>query len=205
MKKLIPLILIFVMASAAVGEVSTRVCEADGNTPFNDRPIMVGTKLKIIVSSDANSIDPYAVDLTIEGTDRDYGLLSAPVCLDAAGEGAWWYPWNDDLHQGFCFQTDENAEAGDWFTVDYNATKIGDCNVVFYDNFVPAYEIPFTHVRTRDFNKDTIVNFEDYAVLGSHWLETDCGDCGGADLTDDNDVDTYDLKLFTDYWLEKTE
>ena len=63
----------FGMVSVAVSEVSTRVCRADGSTPFEYLDIMVGTKLTIIVNSDANEIDPYAVDLFIEGANRDYG------------------------------------------------------------------------------------------------------------------------------------
>jgi hypothetical protein len=196
------------MTSLALGEVSTRVCEADGNTPFDGRDIMVGTKLTIIISSDANTIDPYAVDLVIEGTDRDYGYLSGARALEAAGTEPLLYPWEDDLHQGFCFLTDDDAVAGDWFIVDYNATAVGNCNVVFYDNFEFAYYIPFSHVRTRDFNNDTKVDFSDYAILASHWQETDCNDpdwCEGADLDINGSIDVNDLMLFCEYWLEKTE
>ena len=65
----------------------------------------------------------------------------------------------------------------------------------------------FTHVRTRDFNDDGIVNFEDFAVLGSNWRRTDCTEpenCSGTDLDTDGDVDYIDLKSFADFWLETT-
>lgn len=204
MKRLILLTLFFCTAQVAVGEVSTRVCRADGNTPLEYQEIMVGTELTIIVSSDANA-DSYPVDLFIEGPNRDYGLLSDACCLDAAGEGALVYPWDDDFYQGFCFQTGEIAEANDWFIADYNATNIGDCSVAFYDNFMFAYNIPFTHVPTRDFDGSTRVDFGDFTVLASYWQETDCNECGGADLDDGNNVDVNDLMLFTDYWLETTK
>lgn len=205
---LLALVLLFGMFSVTAGEVSTRVCLSAGNTPFDGRDIMVGTKLTIIISSDANTIDPYAVDLVIEGTDRDYGYLSGALALEAAGTEPFLYPWEDDLHQGFSFQTDVNAVAGDWFIVDYNATTVGDCNVVFYDNFELAYYIPFFHVRTRDFNSDTIVDFCDYATFASHWRETGCNDpnwCNGTDLDISGTVDVNDLMLFCEFWLERTE
>ena len=49
MKKLILLVALFF--SVASVEISARVCLADGNTPFEYRDIMVGTKLTIIVDS----------------------------------------------------------------------------------------------------------------------------------------------------------
>jgi hypothetical protein len=209
-QKLMFLVLFFSMASAVVGEVSTRVCEADGNTPFDGRDIMVGTKLTIIISSDANTIDPYPVDLIIEGTDRNYGYLSGAYALEAAGTKPLLYPWEDDLHQAFSFQTDVNAVAGDWFIVDYIATAVGDCNVGLYEWFSndPTYELSFSHVRTRDFNKDTKVDFRDFAVLASYWQEANCGDvndCEGTDLNTNGSVDVNDLMLFCEYWLERTK
>ena len=60
MKNLVIVILTLVFSSIAAGEVSTRVCLSDANTPleladpnipFVYRDIMVGTKLTIIVDS----------------------------------------------------------------------------------------------------------------------------------------------------------
>jgi hypothetical protein len=209
MKKVIPFMLFFGIASAAVGEVSTRVCEADGNTPFDGRDIMVGTKLTIIVSSDTGGYWPG--DLAIAGTNRDYGFLSGACALEAAGTAPLLYCWEDDQHQGFSFQTDEDAVAGDWFIIDYTATNIGDCNVGVYEWFSmdPIYELSFSHVRTRDFNNDTKVDFCDYAILASHWRATDCNEpcgwCEETDLDTNGSVDVNDLMLFCEYWLEKTE
>ena len=209
MKKVVLVTLLFAMTSVAAGEVSTRVCRADGLTPGPEDPnIMVGTKLTIIVSSDAGSVDPYPVDLLIMGDDRDYGVLSAGMGLPDAGGGAMVYSGDDDLYQGFYFQTDENVGPGDWFIVDYTATAIGDCNIGFYEWFMLTYEIPFTHVRTRDFDDNTKVNLVDFATLAFYWQRSDCSDpdrCGGADLDINDSVNIYDLMLFVDYWLEYTE
>ncbi|MFZ0033430.1 MAG: dockerin type I domain-containing protein [Sedimentisphaerales bacterium] len=208
MKKKTILLLFFCMTAPALGAVSTKVYLADGNTPFDGQDIMVGTKLTIIISSDANTIDPYPVDLVIEGADRNYGYLPEAYALEAAGIEPLIYPWEDDLHQGFSFQTDVNAVAGDWFIADYIATAVGNCMVAFYDNFEFAYYIPFSHVRTRDFNGDTKVDFADFAMLASYWQEANCGDvndCEGTDLDINGRVDVNDLMLFCDFWLEKTE
>ena len=231
MKKLILLMVFFGMAQLARGEVSTRVCLANGNMPleladpcipFVYRDIMVGTKLTIIVHSDLGGywdggglyiVDPY----------RDYGVLSGRdynnITLDwegsrfeAAGGQARVFDWEDDFMSGFDFYGDELAEAGDWFIIDYNATQIGDCNVAFYDYtvspFDPIYCLSFSHVRTRDFNKSTKVDFGDFTMFASHWRETGCVGpnwCEGADLDTSSTVDINDLMLFTNYWLERTK
>lgn len=235
MKKLMVSLLFLGMASMAMGEVSTRVCLADGNTPFEPYDpnfphvypdIMVGTKLTIIVYSTAVITEMWGGALTLEDANMDYGELSArdynEQTLDykgsrfeAAGEWAAVWDYMGEGFYGFMFYTDipENVEAGDWFIIDYAATEIGTCKVCFYDDSapnpnVPVYELTFSHVRSRDFNQDKTVNFIDFAILASYWGAIDCSDpdwCGGADLDTDGDVDNVDLMLFADYWLERTE
>jgi hypothetical protein len=221
MKKLILLALFFGMASVALGEVSTRVCEADGNTPFDGRNIMVGTKVTIIVSSDSGGY--WSGALTIEGTNLNYGALSARDYnentydwegsrFDAAGTEARVYTYEEAGKYGFQLLGDSSAVAGDWFIIDYNGVSVGDCNVGFYDHSVswyePIYYLPFSHIRTRDFNNDTVVDFADFALFGSYWQAADCNDsnwCEGTDLDTSGNVDANDLALFVDYWLERTE
>ncbi len=53
-----------------------------------------------------------------------------------------------------------------------------------------------------DIDGDGDVDFVDFALFAVHWRQTDCGQCGGADLTDDGKVDTDDLRRFTENWLE---
>jgi len=52
-----------------------------------------------------------------------------------------------------------------------------------------------------DFEPDGDVDFADFAEFAIYWMETNCGNCGGADLTCEGDVDFYDLKVLTDNWL----
>ena len=232
MKKLTILALFLGMTSMAMGEVSTRVCLADSNTPleladpnipFVYQDIMVGTKLTIIV--DSNIAEHWDGGVFIAGTDRDYGVLSAldynDTTLDwegsrfeAVGDGARVYDWQDDFRSGFDLYGHRSAVAGDWFIIEYTATSIGNCNVGFYDyggpggmDF-PVYDLVFSHVPTRDFNNDARVDLADFAVLAAHWQETGCSApnwCEGTDLDIDGNVDCNDLTLFMDYWLKRTE
>ena len=230
MKGLTLLAIFLGMASVAAGEVSTRVCRADGNTPLPPvdpnfpyvyRDIMVGTKLTIIVSSD--TAESFWGGLIIEGINLNYGALSARDYneftydwegsrFEAAGTGARVYTLEELDKYGFQLCGHSSAVAGDWFIIDYNAINTGGCNVGYYDFNKklddPNYYLEFSHVRTRDFNTDTKVDFADFAILASYWQVTNCQDwnlCEGADLDIDSDVDYNDLRLFVEYWLERTE
>jgi hypothetical protein len=230
MKKLTILAVFLGMSSVATGELSTRVCLADGNTPleladpntpFVYRDIMVDTKLTIIVSSDAAG--NWGSDLAIEGQYRDYGLLSARDYnntttdwqgsrLEAASSQARVWDWVEPGVQGFNLQSDSTAVLGDWFIIDYTATDVGVCKVGFYDRSVrwdyPVHHHVFSQVPTRDFNNDTKVDFTDVAVFASYWGAIGCSGpdwCEGTDLDTDGDVDRDDLSLFADYWLERTQ
>jgi len=227
MKRLILVIIFLVSAQAAQAEVSTRVCRADGITPLKladpciYRPIMVGTHLTIIISSDIGDIY-WGGGLYISDPYRDYGVLIGRDYnettgdwqgshLEAAGPGATVWDFEESFKSGFELATDvENVMSGDWFIIDYNATNAGDCNVGFYDydfSGDPIYNLTFSHVSSRDFDNDGIVNFNDFVLLGLNWQRTDCQtpeNCSGTDLDEDGNVDFYDLKLFANFWLERT-
>ena len=230
---LLALVLLFGMSSVAAGKISTKVCLSDGNTPLEladphipnvYQDIMVGTKLTIIVSSDINGYWGEGGGLFVKEENGDYGILLGrdynDTTLDwegsrfpAAGNDARVWDWAEDvLGQGFMFSGDINAIAGDWFIIDYNSLKVGDCTVDFYDferNLSnPVESLSFTHVVSRDFNNDTIVDFRDYAILTAHWRETGCNApkwCDGTDLDINGTVDVNDLMLFCEFWLEKTK
>jgi hypothetical protein len=185
---------------------------------------MVGTKLTIIVQSDVNK--PWGLDggcLAIEEQYWDYGVLSARDYNEsthdyegshfpaAGNEAVVWKCEERGIDGCYLYSGSTGVEAGDWFIIDYNSMSVGDCNVGFYDYNIkvePIHYLSFSHVRTRDFNNDTIVNFTDFAVLASYWQKTNCGDvndCEGADIDINGTVDNNDLMLFTDYWLYRTE
>ncbi len=229
MKRVVILYLLLATVPTVHAEVSTQVFMADGTTPlplvdpyipYVYRPIMAGTQLSIVISS--NSGDFWGGALTIWDSNQNYGILHGVEILPAAGESSLADPLKgiqtvdgiDHDTNGFQFSTDPvTAVPGDWFVVDYNAIAIGSCNVLFFDPNVdfehPIYQLSFTHVRTRDFDNDGIVNLQDFAVISQNWRRTDCvsnGNCSGSDLEEvpDGDIDFMDLDLFTDYWLERT-
>lgn len=225
---LLVLAVVFSMASVSSGTVSTKVCWSDGNTPFPPvepnlpyiiyPDIMEGTKLTILVWSDVAE-EWEGGSLVLEEAEmadigliygRDFDGFEYPGSyLPDAGE----YPAVYDAYPGLGFEICGGSEpnAGDWFIFDYNSLDIGDCNIEFYDGlFEPnlVCTLVFHHVRTRDFNGDTTVDFLDYAVLASYWQAADCNEpgwCEGADLDISGSVDVNDLMLFCEYWLETTE
>ena len=232
MKKLLASLLILVLGIVpiAAAQITLKVCEADGETPFDcNDDIMVGTELVLIVSSDSN--DYWSGGLFITGEDRALGTLAGsgldpndPNARDYtdshyedAGDLAIVTGWKDSSIWGFDLYTfypvdgnsDNNSTVpGDWFIIDYEADEVGDCNVGFYDYSIswddPNYFLTFSHSPTRDLNSDEKVNFIDFAIFASQWDANDCNDpnwCEGADLDRNGDVDYNDLGLFVEYWL----
>ncbi|MHC4060078.1 MAG: hypothetical protein ACYSUC_01190 [Planctomycetota bacterium] len=230
MKKLLAFTLVLCTTQMAAGQISLKVCQADGETPFDcNDDIMVGTRLTLVISSDSN--DYWSGGLFISGQDRAFGTLTGrdfdPNTRDwtgshyqDAGDLARVTAWKDSSIWGFdlytCYasypvdnNSDSNSTApGDWFIVDYQAQEVGQCNLGFYDYGTswddPNHYITFTHVPTRDLDSDDLVNFADFAVFASQWATTDCDDpnwCRGADLDRDSEVDYNDLGLFVEYWL----
>ncbi|MCK4751843.1 MAG: hypothetical protein KAS75_00250 [Planctomycetes bacterium] len=221
MKKLLILILAFGVVSVTTGQIALKVYEADGETLFDGNDIMVGTELRIVVSSDSN--DYWSGGLFITGQDRLLGDLAArgldPNTRDwtdshyeQAGDLAKVTAWEDSWMWGLDMYTsdinDSNFVAGDWFIIDYYADEVGDCNIGVYDYSIswddPNCFLEFSHVRNRDLNFDDKVNFIDFVLLASQWNATDCNDpnwCDGLDLDEDGYVDVRDLELFNEYWL----
>lgn len=222
-----------VSATVYLADGNTPLEWADPNIPFVYRDIMVGTKLTIIVGSDSG--DSWSGKLQVTGPDVGYGVLSArdydadvPFAegsiLEAAGERAVARQYENWFNAGVSMSNGLGAMPGDWFIVDYTATAVGSRTVGFYENrwvagknnspfnppapiVVEISELVFFHVRSRDFNKDTKVDFADFAIFSAYRGVADCtwpNWCEGTDLDTDGDVDIDDLMLFADYWLEST-
>jgi len=54
-------------------------------------------------------------------------------------------------------------------------------------------------------NENCYVNWQDFSILASHWLEIGCHApdwCGGADLNHGGEVTWGDFGIFASHWLE---
>jgi len=57
-----------------------------------------------------------------------------------------------------------------------------------------------------DFNRDYRVNIGDFAIMAKHWLDEECVNklwCEGTDLDRSDQVDSYDLEHYSQYWLQR--
>jgi hypothetical protein len=105
------------------------------------------------------------------------------------------------------------AYPGDWFVVDYYAQQAGFCVVEFYDSSTGVdtliQTLSFTHVPSRDFNRDSIVDFQDFARFAAQWRsaasDPSSGPTADLDLDADGRVDLADLASFCRYWLEQID
>ena len=52
-----------------------------------------------------------------------------------------------------------------------------------------------------DLDDEPGVTFSDFCLFAERWLDSDCGACGGADLTGDGRVRGVDLQQFADNWM----
>jgi hypothetical protein len=88
------------------------------------------------------------------------------------------------------------------FVCDWTGDNYLDVLIGSNDGMVHLYQgLPFL----GDFEPDGDVDMIDFAAFAGHWLETSCGECGGADLTGEGDVDMNDLEQFIANWLAGIE
>jgi len=53
-----------------------------------------------------------------------------------------------------------------------------------------------------DLDSDGYIDWTDFVIFAQRWLQSGCGDCGGADLAgEDGQVNSSDLKMLTSCWL----
>ncbi|MDD5326659.1 MAG: right-handed parallel beta-helix repeat-containing protein [Phycisphaerae bacterium] len=76
------------------------------------------------------------------------------------------------------------------------------CTTDTDSGIAPIVDMGAYEFLRSNINHDNAVNFTDYAELALQWLKTGCGQCNGADLTCDGQVDWADLQEFTENWLE---
>jgi hypothetical protein len=193
---------------------------------------MVGTRLVIVISSDGPGIygdQAWWGGLVISRDDWQRGTLSGRgynqrhrnydgSSLPAAGPihpatVLYHEYFQPDTGNGFDLSVNQFSVAGDWFVFDYHAERLGSCDVALYDFDAsldaPLETLSFAHVPSRDFNGDTIVNFQDLALLASRCgavVEPDPNDPDAPfDLDANGRVDLGDIVSFSEYWLQSTD
>ena len=88
------------------------------------------------------------------------------------------------------------------FVCDFNADGYLDVLIGASDGKVHLYKsIP----QPGDIDKDYDVDFDDYALFAQRYRQTGCGNCGWADLFDDNEVNMLDLWEIVKSWMEGLE
>ncbi len=238
MRTLFVLVIAVAVTPMALAKVWTTVYRCDETTPLAAvdpnhptvyRDIMVGTRLVILVSSDQGGY--WFGNLLSSWDDAPYGALTGrgylatlpgttvkgpsykDSLLPSAGKQARARPYAGQFGIGLEFYSDPVAVPGDWFIFDYQATQLGSCDLGLYD-LLASYDVPletlsFTHVPSRDFNVDAIVNFQDLALLASRCGAVVEPDPNAPDASFDLDsngrIDLGDIASFSEYWLERTD
>jgi hypothetical protein len=190
------------------------------------RDIMVGTHLTLLISSDTGGYWSGTLEISHEdwargvlagrGYDETNESFYPGSCLEATGHRPLARLSETVSGMRFGLTTSYDAIAGDWFVLDYYAVDVGPC-------YIELREVPdgplgtgsdligiasFNHVASRDFDLDTRVDFGDFALLALYWDEPVAGAVDpnmAFDLNADGWIDTLDLALFGDYWLERTD
>lgn len=85
----------------------------------------------------------------------------------------------------------------------YTGTKY----TIYYDYYqlLTTDTEDFTTTQAADCDGDCDVDLADFSVFALYWLQNECAEpgwCGGADLTENGDVNMYDLEEFAQNWLE---
>jgi hypothetical protein len=194
----------------------TPLTPVDPNQPHVYGDIMVGTKLVVVVDSDSGSNfvgflrfpDDGVMSLDGRGCDANSQVYVDSV-LPAAGPEGQVRLRDSTGHKGFGLMTDFFPSLGDWFIFDYCAEQVGSCILEIYDSadgevFVDA--LCFTHIASCDFNGDSRIDFEDFALLASCYSPipgTAANDQSAFDLNSDRMIDFRDLAHFSEHWLER--
>jgi hypothetical protein len=181
----------------------------------------------LYVEQDANSFWMLEGDdvITVDGTMTQYG-----TGLEDAYNGGAYYNWvapQGDEPEGVCPQSAIRPLNGILYVnkkdflarADQYRWRIADCipfsrsievNVECRYGITGSrwtsvgfwYQLPFP---LEDLNDDRTIDLADFAIFAQWWLESNCGDCGKADLTGDSQVKWDDLREFTSNWLAGIE
>lgn len=231
MKYALSSLLLILLVGSSWGGVSLEIRDPNGFSKYpyqktmSDRTVselMVGHAVSVMVVSDVN--DLWSGGVFLRGNYRGSGTLHARnkdadpnsrdwtgSHLSCAGIDAVVTEWRDSAIWGFDLYNDAGyCQPGEWFVLDYTATKKGICDLEFYDYDIsftvpadPNTKIQFVQIPTRDFNNDKIVNLIDFQLFSRDWQIAfpDPNSRPDTDIDDDGFVGIADLAYFSEYWL----
>jgi hypothetical protein len=135
------------------------------------------------IDTDPLFIDADGPDNTAGTEDDNLRLLAGSPCIDAGS--------NPAVPAGITTDLDGRLR----FVDDLPTPDTGSGGPPMVD--IGAYE----YACAGSLDAVTDVTLRDFALFNQQWMQTDCGDCGGADFTGDNDVTLEDLLTQTANWL----
>ena len=176
-----------------------------------------------------NNLELYLMGLIgIEDVNSPIVTLQNPVLQEIQNEGdIKYFIYTADGMRNV--STDEIISVeGPRIPDDVNSQKhFRSAIIVVYDRLLTDIELTYYDYAMREYEKATSeahygftfqystrgladistvlpisMDFAGFSKFASYWLEKDCGACGGAELTDDGDVDIDDLKVLSVNWLK---
>jgi len=118
-----------------------------------------------------------------------------------AGPDGYWGSVDDDFGDLHLLDDSPCIDAGDPNFIpvpDANMDIDGQPRIVGCRVDIGADEF----IYLGDIEPDGDVDLADFAIFAGRWQNTNCGTCGGADLTGDGKVDFADLAEFAENWLK---
>jgi parallel beta-helix repeat protein len=92
------------------------------------------------------------------------------------------------------------------FDMDGFPRFIDDCWTVDTGNgTAPIVDMGAYEYLSSDIARSGHIDFLDFCLFATYWLDTNCGRCSGADLTCDGDVDFDDVQEFISHWMAGTQ
>jgi hypothetical protein len=136
-----------------------------------------------VLNADPLFVDSNGADNIVGTEDDNLRLQAGSPCIDAGD--------NSSVPTGIATDLDGRLR----FVDDLLTADTGSGGPPTVD--MGAYE----YACTANLDETASVTLPDFALFSQQWLQTDCGLCGGADFTGDNNVTFGDPLVLTSNWL----
>ena len=154
----------------------------------------------------------YSYDSIYRLTEFRRGLMVGDVISSPTRRRTWTLDGVNNWQQFSIQDTLDNSENGTYNNStnqmnEYDDPSTNGSPPIPDDDGKPDDFMVNTNPSSGDFQPDGDVDFNDLAVIASHWLDSDCCDpgwCGGADIDQSSGVELVDYARFADNWLDTT-